>query len=227
MTAGVCDKKMPLEIVETVLSERLARLGVRESGLFNFYAWKLQHQCLLYDYDQKAICLLQGMRGRYRRVWDIGAGIGQLSVALAADGWQVMAIDHSRLRFAALEAVIDSVGESWPEIGARIEPILGTFPDVIAEIDVSNDLAIAFGSTFTAPQATHQAFVDALHRFKAALIDFASLCTPTNDPVVWRGRAVAFSGRPDIVPVFCYDDYDRATKKDEVYGVYLVESQTL
>ena len=226
MKAGVCGRKMPLEIVETVLSERLARLGEHESGLFSFYAWKLQHQCLLSDCDHEAIRLLQGMRGRYRRVWDIGAGVGQLSVALAADGWQVTAVDYNPLRFAALEAVIDAVGESWPEIEARIKPILGTIPDVIAGIDVSNDLAISFGSSFTAPEATHQAFVDALHRFKAALIDFPSLCTATDDPVVWRSRAVDFSGRPDIVPIFYYGECDEATKKEEVYEVYLVESQS-
>jgi SAM-dependent methyltransferase len=207
--------KTPLEIAEMVLSERRVRLGQHQSGLFNFYAAKLQDRCLLSDADHGAVRLLQELRGQYRRVWDIGAGVGQLSIALASDGWQVTAVDHNRLRFAALEAVVDAVGGSWPEIEARIKPILGTFPDVIAEIDVSNDLAIAFGCAFTAPDTVHQAFVDALRRFKASLIDFSTLCTATDDPTVWRTRAVAFSRRPDIVPAFYHSRGE----------VHLVENQ--
>jgi NAD(P)-dependent dehydrogenase (short-subunit alcohol dehydrogenase family) len=136
--------------------------------------------------------------------WDIGAGVGQLSVALAADGWQVTGLDHNRQRFDALCAVIEAVAAADPEIGGRIQPVFGTFPEAITDADVAEDLAIAFGCTFTDTQAKYDSFAAALHRFKGALIDFAYLFVETKDERAWRARAAAYGAGAEIKPAYSY-----------------------
>src|SRR5262249_2125795 len=110
------------DVVEAALLNRLASFGVKESGLYNFYVRKLKSGLLLSDADLKAIKLLRGKHGEYGRVWDIGAGVGQLSIALANDGWNVVALEHDKRRFAALKSVIDAVASSDREVASRIEP---------------------------------------------------------------------------------------------------------
>jgi SAM-dependent methyltransferase len=193
-----------LDVVERTLRERLAAMGADQSGLLNYYARKLDHDALMSEYDVRAVGLLRGLHGQFRRIWDIGAGVGQLSVALAADGWDVTALDHNRRRFEALTAVVAAVTAANPQIGGRIRPVFATFPEANADADVAEDLAVAFGCTFTDTQAKYDSFVAGLHRFKAAVIDFANLCVATRDERAWRTRAAAYAGGVEIKPVYSY-----------------------
>ena len=210
--AGVTD------LIERAMRERLAELGEVESGLFRYYSRKLQHDTLLSECDLGAVRLLRASRGRFRREWDIGSGVGQLPLALAADGWQVFAIEHDKRRFGALTAVIDAVTRSQPHIGRRVQPVFGSFPEVTSGNYVGDDVVIALNAAFSATEEKYRAFEDRLRKYGAALIDFPRLFTETKVPSDWRARAEAYAGIPQIAPAYDY----RIPEEDKTGEVYFL-----
>ncbi|WP_422000293.1 hypothetical protein [Reyranella sp.] len=187
-----------LVALKAVLEGRLASLGPYESGLFNFYVRKLAHDALLSQSDLQALGILRARRGQFGRLWEIGPGVGQLSIMLALDGHQVVAVEHDARRAAALAATLEVLAGIDRPARDRISVVEGSFPEVLGpDESVERDAIVCLGCAFTAPEARYRAFEAALSRFAVGVIDFARLFVESTDRADWRQRAVAYASTYD------------------------------
>lgn len=146
--------------------------------------------------------------GQFRRVWEIGPGVGQLTAMLALEGHEVVAMDRDVRRHAAMTAALDVVASHDPAARSRIATRLGSFPAVLDEQDdVRADAPLVLDCAFTAAEPEYRAFSDALPRFTFGLIDFPRLFIETKNSGEWRDRAQDFAEHYRIaaVPVANYE----------------------
>lgn len=181
------------------LGVRLEEMGEVESGLYNYYARKLHHDALLNECDLQALAVLRQRAGQFRRVWEVGSGVGQLTAMLALDGHQVVGVDPDRRRYAAMADVLGVLERHDPLARARITTRSDPFPAALGDKeDVSDDAILVLGCTFTADEAGYYTFENALPHFVFGLIDFPRLFTATTSRDEWRERAQGFSKRYGI-----------------------------
>jgi hypothetical protein len=173
-------------------------MGPEESGLFNYYVRKLAHDALLSQCDLQAIRVLRQHAGRFTRLWEIGPGVGQLTVMLALDGHQVVAVEHDRRRAAAVLAVLDVLAAIDRPARDRITLLLDTFPEALGADTVEKDAVLCLSCAFTAADAKYRAFEATVARYALGVIDFARLFTETTDRTEWRRRAGAFASAYDV-----------------------------
>lgn len=195
-----------LVAIAAALAERLATMGEDASGLHNYYARKLRHGALLGECDLHALEMLRQHVGQFRRVWEIGSGVGQLTAMLALDGHEIVAIDRDPRRHAAMTAALDVLERHDPTARRRVAIRLGSFPAVLDEKDdVRADAVLVLGCTFTAAESEYRAFTDALPRFTFGLIDFPRLFVETTNRGEWRERARDFAERYRIAAALVAD----------------------
>ena len=196
-----------LTSLETALGDRLAAMGEDTSGLYNYYARKLRHGALLSECDLSALTALRERAGQYRRVWEIGPGIGQLTTMLALDGHEVIAIDRDTRRYAAMTESLKILEHHDPVARGRISTRFGSFPAALDEKDdIRGDAVLVLCCTFTASAAEYRVFVDAVARFAFGLVDFPRLFTETRSQEEWRQRAqdCAERYRVAVIPIADY-----------------------
>lgn len=196
-----------LAAIAVTLGERLEAMGQDDSGLSRYYARKLYHDALLGEGDLHLLEMLRQRVGQFRRIWEIGPGVGQLTAMLALDGHEVVAIDRDSRRYAAMTEVLDVLQHHDPSARGRVATRLGSFPAVLDDgEDVRGDAVLVLGCTFTATETEYRIFEDALSRFSFGLIDFPRLFTETTNREEWRLRAQDFANRYRIaaVPVADY-----------------------
>lgn len=78
-------------------------------------------------------------RAEGRALIELGAGTGRITIPLAEDGHEVIALDRMP---SMLDALVDKLDRSEPELAARIEPVLGDMCDIPFE-DETVGLVIA------------------------------------------------------------------------------------
>lgn len=191
-------QKTVLGALNAALADRLASMGPDESGLFNYYVRKLAHDALLSPCDLQAIRILRQHAGRFTRLWEIGPGVGQLTVMLALDGHQVLAVEHDRRRAAAMLAMLDVLAAIDRPARDRITVVQDTFPEVLGPgAAVEKDAVVCLSCAFTAPEAKYRAFEAAVARYAFGVIDFGRLFVETADRAEWRRRAADFASTHD------------------------------
>lgn len=199
-------QRRTLVSIAAALTDRLATMGEDASGLYNYYARKLRHDALLGECDLHVLEMLRQRVGQFRRVWEIGSGVGQLTAMLALDGHEVVAIDRDPRRYAAMTAALDVLECHDPNARRRVATRFGSFPAVLDEKDdVRADAVLVLGCTFTAAESEYRAFTDALPRFTFGLIDFPRLFAETTNCGEWRRRARDFAERYHIAAVAVAD----------------------
>lgn len=191
-----------LAAIAATLTDRLAAMGEDASGLYSYYARKLRHGALLGECDLCALAVLRKRVGQFRRVWEIGPGVGQLTAMLALDGHEVIAIDRDTRRYAAMAKVLDTLECHDPAARGRVSTRVGAFPAVLDEKDdVRADAVLVLNCAFTAAETEYRVFADTLPRFIFGLVDFPRLFTETANCEEWRQRARAFAEHYRIAAV--------------------------
>lgn len=187
-------QKRSLAALDEALRGRLASMGADDSGLYGYYVRKLEHDALLSQCDLQAIEILRRRGGQFGRIWEVGPGVGQLSVMLALDGHRVVAVEHTVRRADAMLAMLDVLAAIDSPARDRITVVKGSFPEAIgADEPVGRDAVTCIGCTFTAPDAKYRAFEAAIARYAIGVIDFSCLFTWTADRTTWRRRADDFA----------------------------------
>jgi hypothetical protein len=193
----------------------LVEKGEESSGLFGYYRAKLESFQLAGFTDIKIVELVRSLKGQFARIWDIGTGIGILPCLLAAEGFDVMALECNARRHAALCSVLAAVTRTHPSAAGRVTPRLGMFPDAVSGDDVSGDLAVATECTFA--KRDYEAFMAGLRRFGAIILDPIALHVPARERPAWRARIAAHCeqvGVPAPAPAFaCFSVHDGSPRE--------------
>ncbi|WP_417788602.1 hypothetical protein [Terasakiella pusilla] len=104
-----------LELATDAFSERIASLGKTESGAYDYYAARIENNCLLSADEAKLAQQLAETYPKDTIFYEIGAGAGTLCLALAAYGYRCVAIESDRRRFEAALDIQESLSAYLPD----------------------------------------------------------------------------------------------------------------
>jgi hypothetical protein len=166
-----------------ILQQRIEALGETESGAYNFYVQRLQRGKLIGDYEvavaQRIVETGIGAQG----VHEIGPGLGQLTFLLAYCGLPAAAIEIDRRRHATASLMLAAVAAAAPDVGNRCRVLYGAFPLADAVLPPGQALALATNLVFTTDRATQLKILDAMKRYRAAIVDIDRLFDRRTDDV--------------------------------------------
>ncbi|OYY33695.1 MAG: hypothetical protein B7Y57_29120 [Rhodospirillales bacterium 35-66-84] len=104
----------------------------REETAGDYYRDLLSRDHILQDYERAVLeYIVANIPATGTRIVEVGVGFGVLSLLLAVKGYEVVAFEGDRSRFAGLEFLFDRFAERMPEVRARLRPVLGWFPDAL------------------------------------------------------------------------------------------------
>lgn len=160
--------------VRAFLAERLAAMGPDASGLAGFYLRKLETGRVLSRYDRELLVLLADEA----HVVHAGIGIGQLSAALALQGSEVLGFEGDPRRYAAAEALRNRAAPA-----ARYTISFTRFPEGLGPgFDASSATLLFTNVAASWPEATYDAMIAAMHRFRRTILDLARFGEARQDP---------------------------------------------
>jgi hypothetical protein len=162
--------KIVNDVANRVMAARIERMGEAGSGAYNYYRARVARGQLVADYELKVAALLHDLPA-FRNCYEIGSGIAVLPMLLALSGYEAIGIEGDRRRRAAAGEVYDALRRRRPELPLRCELIAGRFPDVVADRDLSQSIAVLTNFVATTSEEQLQSMLDAFGRFAAVLID--------------------------------------------------------
>lgn len=181
------------EIVLPVLHRRVAELGETESGAYNFYLTRLKHGSIVSDYEIALVKLfLQQGLGHdgfgQDGVHEIGSGFGQLPFLFALNGIDAVGIEHDRRRIPTAKLLHDALLAAMPDAGRRVRLMNGGFPLPGDALPPGKAIVLATNMVFTTTPEARRLIVDAMARYRLAVIDVDRLFEKRTDDA---GRAMS------------------------------------
>jgi hypothetical protein len=116
------------------MRQRLGALGPIESGL-DYYVGMIEAENPFQPYDREIVRFALERAQRYSRYLEVGAGLGQLSALLAAEGLPSVAIEGDRRRAEAARAMHAWLSERVGRVASHMSVIEAVFPDEKVPVD--------------------------------------------------------------------------------------------
>jgi hypothetical protein len=154
-----------------VMAERFQQLGADESGLFNFYVQRMETGQALIHYDLLLAAWCLDNVSRSTILVDIGAGIGQFSALMAANGYMTVACENDSRRFKALQSLHHALGKLNSAWGDYLETTSRAYPFTIEGLVGRESMAVCSCLVGTFTLEEERAMVRGLRQFSSALID--------------------------------------------------------
>lgn len=154
-----------------VLEQRLAELGEREAGAYNFYVQRLARKSLLGGYEIRLAERLLERKLPITAVHEIGPGYGQLTFLLAMAGMPALAMEIDTRRYGTGAVMLQTLLKAVPELVGKCELIHGGFPLPTSPGPTHTALALATNLVFTTTPAQQNLIVSAMSKYRHALID--------------------------------------------------------
>ena len=174
LSAALDAKMQVLEpLARQFVCARLARLGPEASGLYNYYAGRLEKPFLFLDYDFKLIeCIFEGLPA-YDAYVEAGAGLGWLSAMIAHAGRRAVAVEVDERRFLALVALQTTLGMHLPGLSGRLAAHRGLFPCAVPGVERARAMLVAANIVSEEPGLDEDAMIGELARYASAVVDLA------------------------------------------------------
>ncbi len=185
-----------------VIERRLA-LGLRESGLEAYYASRLSSGNAFPSYVRLiARAIAEGGPGR-DMIMEVGAGLGELPMLLAAHGFCTCALERNKLRVAAIEELRSALAGDIPGFADRVTIHRGSFPCGVPGVDPANTLLISTCLVFTPKPGEEEDVVRGMLEYGSVIVDVARLVRYRRLPSQWpeveeRFAAAGYSVRSTI-----------------------------
>ncbi len=140
-----------------------------------FYRNLLNSEQLLQDYERAVLnYVVANVPTEDTRIVEVGVGFGILSLLLAASGYDVVACEGDRLRYAGLQFLTGALAERVPEIRSRLKPVSGWFPDAFTPSMLDGkrrNLLLTTNIVATAAANRHDAILTVARSFDDLIID--------------------------------------------------------
>lgn len=141
----------------------------------DFYRDLLSGDHILQDYERAVLeYIVANVPVDGTRIVEVGVGYGILSLLLAATGYEVVAFEGDRLRFAGLQFLTDSAAKRIPGIRTRVRPVFGWFPDAFDRAMLEpgrRNLLLTTNIVATAAARRQSAILDIAKGFDDLIID--------------------------------------------------------
>ncbi len=175
------------QVAEALLSviRRRLPMGLKESGLENYYAVRLDGRHALRHYSRAIAHAIVEDHPNVELIVDIGTGLGELPFLLAAEGFRTMAVERNKGRFAALLDLYDVLSAIYPQFGSLALTKNGDFPCEIEGYTPSHSLLISTGLIATTTAEQEQRILAGMFEYKSVIVDVAQLVRHRPDPQDW------------------------------------------
>lgn len=118
--------------IHGAINDALAKDGIDTSGLYQFYAVRVQKRLGGLSEYEEHIARYAIERCAGRRVVEIGTGLGELPIVLALNGMTTAGVEYDGNRQRAAMALHERIASCFPEILERYEFIRGSFPETLS-----------------------------------------------------------------------------------------------
>ena len=158
-------------IVLRSMEARIEKLGIARSGAGEHYSRLVKSGQGILDYDLAAARVIVGQFGTNREVHEIGSGIGGLSLLLAAMAVPVVGVESQVARHQSCAAALELFRTRWDRPAAPVRFISGRFPQCMADVDVTNKIAVLTGFIASVTPQERAQIIVGLRRYGAVVID--------------------------------------------------------
>ena len=191
------------------LEARIERMGITESGAYNYYSnVRLKEGLILSDYEKALIAYLAARPyGPRWHLVHVGTGLGPLPLAVAALGHSVLAFEGDRKRYNGAYAARELLARQFPDIAPHYELRHGYYPDQLHDSDIHADATNIL--LFTNVASTHNRkyedqLLESFPRFQEVVFNPGSFSE--NNPTAAKRddllqRASAHAHKTDILPL--------------------------
>lgn len=147
----------------------------REETAGDYYRDLLSRDHILQDYERAVLEYIEAnVPANGTRIVEVGVGFGILSLLLAVKGYEVVAFEGDRSRFAGLEFLSNCFAERMPMIRGRLRPVFGWFPDALDQSMLGPDrrnLLLTTNIVATAAAKRQELILDVARKFDDLIID--------------------------------------------------------
>jgi hypothetical protein len=187
------------------IQETLAISSADESGLYNYYASRLDHHVGgLQDYEVAIFEFLTAKFPRCACFIHVGVGIGTTTALMAATGHKIIGIEKDPKRLALASRLRSCAAALWPNVANLYELVQGVFPQVLSNFGRRAD-SVLFLTNFGAKRSS--GFIDEMIRtlpeFNNVVLDLRLFGNTLEDPAdreALRTRILA-AGMKDRGPI--------------------------
>ena len=159
-----------------VLSERIRLLGIAKSGAYEHYNLQLSNGFPIPAGELAVLDLIRRKLSCCRSYHEIGSGLGTLPLMLAHDGFASVGIERDEGRHLTATAILREVSTNLPHIESNCRLIGGAFPDAVADLDVSESMAILTDFVSTQAPRDYVRLCERLAQYRYVLLDLQRFC---------------------------------------------------
>jgi capsular polysaccharide transport system permease protein len=159
-----------------VLGERIRLLGVAGSGAYEHYNIKLQNGFLIPAGEAAILELVRRCLPSLRSYHEIGSGLGTLPLMLAHDGFPSVGIERDERRHLTATSILRELSSELPQIESNCRLIGAPFPDAVADLDVSDSMAILTDFVSSQSPKDYVRLCRGLARYSYVVLDLQRFC---------------------------------------------------
>lgn len=177
-----------------VLGERIRLLGVARSGAYEHYQLQLSDGFPIPPGELAILDLIRWRFPQLRSYHEIGSGLGTLPLMLAHEGFASVGIERDERRHLTATAILRKLSADLPNIESNCRLIGAPFPDAIADLDVSESMAIL--TDFVSSQAPQDyiRLCRGLAQYRYVLVDLQRFCSKRDSQAEQEQLVEEFAG---------------------------------
>lgn len=160
-----------------VLGERIRLLGVARSGAYEHYQLQLSNGFPIPPGEAAILDLVRRRLPDLRSYHEIGSGLGTLPLMLAHDGFASVGIERDERRHLTATAILRELSADLSTIESNCRLIGAAFPDAIADLDVSDSMAILTDFVSSQAPKDYVRLCRGLAQYRYVLMDLQRFCT--------------------------------------------------
>ena len=169
------------DVACAVVAERTAELGLAGAGVSGEYPSRVSRKDIL-GVNERYLCEYIATLAEFTEVLEVGSGFGGLPLLLGAMGMRSRGVEAMVSRHETAAALRQAWGRVDPAGAGRVTLVNGRFPDVVANDDLSGSLVLVVDMLSDRMQGKVQAFVAALARGTAVIIEMSRFVERVNAP---------------------------------------------
>lgn len=159
-----------------MLSERIQLLGVDRSGAYDHYNRLLAEGFPIRSYEIAILELVRQQFPGLRSYHEIGSGLGTLPFMLAHEGFAAVGVERDDRRHLTATTILRELSAKLPQIESNCRLIGAPFPDAVADLDVSNSMAILTDFVASQTPRDYKRLCRTLARYRYLLLDLQRFC---------------------------------------------------
>lgn len=160
-----------------VLSARISLLGIDRSGAYEHYNLQLSNGFPIPPGEIAILDLVRRRLPRLRSYHEVGSGLGTLPLMLAHDGFASVGIERDERRHLTATAILRELSTDLPRIESNCRLIGAAFPDAVADLDVSDSIAILTDFVASQSPGDYVRLCRGLAQYRYVLMDLQRFCS--------------------------------------------------